>query len=1014
MPSLIGQSLGRYHILEQLGEGGMATVYKAFDTRLERDVALKIIRTEQFAPAVLERILKRFEREAKALARLTHPNIIAVIDYGEHESAPYLVMPYLPGGTLKQRLGKPMPWQEAVRLLLPIAQALEYAHEHGIVHRDIKPSNILLAEKGQPMLSDFGIAKILESEETQTLTGTGVGVGTPEYMAPEQWTGQAGPRSDIYSLGVVLYELVTGRKPYVADTPAAVLLKQASEPLPRPRQYAPDLPDVVEKLLLKALAKKPEDRYPEMVGMVMALENTLAGSSQVGKSAVAQTPPKAGRVKDTQATIEQEDTYATILQEPTHDKLPLAPVRHATASFVSPPPKKRTWLPWTIGLGVVLVCAVVAILLSSSILGASLLPTRTPLPTTTPINTSTPVFTAEYSPTLANNPYLHSTSVITTDNADRVEQLAKWGRGTINKAVFSPDGGIIAAASSIGIYLYSANSFEEVRFIRSDSWIDNIAFSPDGQILASVANDGTAQFWRVSDGRLLSTLQGHTSEGIKSLAFSPNGEILAIGSYGNTIRLCSVPDGSLLRILEGHTEGVTSVAFSPDGQILASSSWDNTIRLWQVSDGTAINTLQGHTRGVTSVAFSPDGQTLASGSADYTIRLWQVSDGTVINTLQGHEDIVNSVAFSPDGQILASGSYDGTIRLWQMSDGRMLNTLTGNTTNGGWGNWYAGVVTCVTFSPDGQFLASSFGDNTLWLWKVPDGTLLNTLQGTADGVAIAISPDGQMLASGSKDGVVRLWQISDGNLLETFQGLTSSVWSLVFSPDEQILAAESSYGDAQFWRVADGSSLRNLQEPLESYISSGDIAPDMQILAWGSEKGIVRLRQASDYSLLRYFDVKSGVANVVFSPDGLTLATAASGNKVQLWQVSDGSLLHSLSLSVAGTALGLSFSRDGKYLASGDSNGHIWVWRVADGEMQVNPMEQYGYVTSLAFSSDGQILVTGSSDHMIRLWRLSDGSLLNVLRGHTGTVLSLTFTPDGKTLASGSADGTIRLWGISP
>ena len=332
MDNLIGRDLGRYHILEQLGEGGMATVYKAYDTRLERDVAVKIIRTDQFAPAVLERILKRFEREAKALARLTHPNIVGVIDYGEHEEAPYLVMPYLPGGTLKQRLGKPMPWQEAVQILLPIAQALEYAHEHNIIHRDIKPSNILLTEKGQPMLADFGIAKILESEETQTLTGTGVGVGTPEYMAPEQWTGQVTPQSDIYSLGVVLYELVTGRKPYVADTPAAVLLKQATEPLPRPAQYVPGLPDAAEKVLLKALAKRPEDRYQNMGEFTDGLEHLVAGQPK-GKQpviGVIVTPSTSKPLPDTQATVLQEETNTARLREisqdipPTHPMLPRA------------------------------------------------------------------------------------------------------------------------------------------------------------------------------------------------------------------------------------------------------------------------------------------------------------------------------------------------------------------------------------------------------------------------------------------------------------------------------------------------------------------------------------------------------------------------------------------------------------------------------------------------------------------------------------------------------------------
>ncbi|MGB9724679.1 MAG: serine/threonine-protein kinase, partial [Chloroflexia bacterium] len=243
----IGQSVGRYHIVEQLGEGGMATVYKAYDTRLEREVALKVIRRGAFPPEQLERILRRFEREAKALARLTHPNIVGLIDYGEYEGSPYLVMEYLPGGTLKKlleaRAGRPLPWEEAVRLLLPIARALHFAHRQGFIHRDVKPSNILITESGEPMLSDFGIAKLLETEET-TLTGTGVGVGTPEYMAPEQGLGRkVDARADVYALGVVLYELVTGRKPYTADTPMAVVFKHLSDPLPRPRAYVPELPE---------------------------------------------------------------------------------------------------------------------------------------------------------------------------------------------------------------------------------------------------------------------------------------------------------------------------------------------------------------------------------------------------------------------------------------------------------------------------------------------------------------------------------------------------------------------------------------------------------------------------------------------------------------------------------------------------------------------------------------------------------------------------------------------------
>ncbi len=289
MASLLGQLLGRYHILEQLGEGGMATVYKAYDTRLERDVAIKIIRRGACPPEQLNRILKRFEREAKALAKLSHPNIVGIIDYGEYEDSPYFVMEYLPGGTLKQKLGKPIPWQEAAQLLIPIAEALDYAHSQNMIHRDVKPSNILLTQRGQPMLTDFGIAKVLDLEETQDLTGTGSAVGTPEYMAPEQATAKfVDYRADIYALGIVFYEMVTGRKPFIADTPMAVLIKQSTEPLPRPKQYAPNLPDGVEKILLKTLAKKPDNRYQSMAEFVIALKQLVAGKVAVGKRAEVQ------------------------------------------------------------------------------------------------------------------------------------------------------------------------------------------------------------------------------------------------------------------------------------------------------------------------------------------------------------------------------------------------------------------------------------------------------------------------------------------------------------------------------------------------------------------------------------------------------------------------------------------------------------------------------------------------------------------------------------------------------
>jgi serine/threonine protein kinase len=361
MSNLIGQSLGRYQILEQLGEGGMATVYKAHDSILDRFVAIKVIRTDQFAPSMLEEILKRFEREAKSLAKLSHPNIVHVHDYGNYEGAPYLVMEYLPSGALKERFGNPLNPQEALRILLPIAQALAYAHEHNIIHRDIKPGNILLTEKGLPMLSDFGIAKLIGSNEAGTLTGTGMGIGTPEYMAPEQWTGQSGPQSDIYSLGVVLYEMVTGRKPYTADTPVGVMLKQVKEPLPLPSQFVQDLPKGLENVIVKALERQPEDRYKTMNEFAADLE-TLAGG---------QTLPAGVKNEAAQAASMPEvtdGTTKTTVPSVRESKPPTSPPHENQVPAEGHPKKPINWKLWIPIAGVV-VLVLIGLVLARSLQG---------------------------------------------------------------------------------------------------------------------------------------------------------------------------------------------------------------------------------------------------------------------------------------------------------------------------------------------------------------------------------------------------------------------------------------------------------------------------------------------------------------------------------------------------------------------------------------------------------------------------------------------------------------------
>jgi serine/threonine protein kinase len=316
MPDLSGQTIGRYHIIEKLGEGGMAIVYKAYDTHLECEVAVKVIRTDNILPSTLNRALQRFEREAKSVAKLNHQNIVSVTDYGNYEGKPYLVMPYLTGGTLQQLLVKKqrMNWREALELVLPITEALAYAHSRNIIHRDVKPSNVLLTHSGQPMLTDFGVAKIVDNEDTMDLTGTMATVGTPQYMAPEQVSSKTfDARVDVYSLGIVLYEMVTGRRPFEAETPMAVMIMHSRDPLPRPTAINPDLPIEVEYLLIKALAKDPHDRFSTMNEFHQAIEKLLGKETTnlAGASAQSNLPSV-----DTLRTTDDQPSAVTFQQPP--------------------------------------------------------------------------------------------------------------------------------------------------------------------------------------------------------------------------------------------------------------------------------------------------------------------------------------------------------------------------------------------------------------------------------------------------------------------------------------------------------------------------------------------------------------------------------------------------------------------------------------------------------------------------------------------------------------------------
>ncbi|HEY9078099.1 MAG TPA: protein kinase [Anaerolineaceae bacterium] len=401
-------TIGKYTILHQIGQGGMATVYLAIDPALQRQVAIKVIHPDKENASDY---LRRFQQEAQFLARLQHPNIVGVIDYGEQSGSPYLVMEYVSGGTLPQRYQPPLPWQQAADLLAPIASALAAAHRAGIIHRDVKPANILITASGEPMLSDFGIARLINPGEQTNLTRTGMGVGTAKYMAPEQWLGKAEPRSDIYSLGAVFYELITGQTPFTGDTDAALLLRVMNEPPLSPRLLVPSLPVQVENLLLKTLAKQPADRFNNMDEVASILDQFARGNLEAGNF----TPPDL-----------------TLPLAFPGGVSPDAPTRVQTASLPTvaarpPSPQRKGWTWFGIAAGALLLAGITFALTlgflasrtaaPATAISATIppLPTITLPPSVTPSPTPVPTATLTPQPSPTSTPAIPGKRVLNLD-----------------------------------------------------------------------------------------------------------------------------------------------------------------------------------------------------------------------------------------------------------------------------------------------------------------------------------------------------------------------------------------------------------------------------------------------------------------------------------------------------------------------------------------------------------------------------------------------------------------------
>lgn len=638
-PVYLGR-LAQFDVMRIIGRGGMGIVLEAFDTKLQRHVAIKILDPE-LAGDELSR--QRFCREARAAASVTHENVVAVhqVEREGSDGLPYLVMQLITGETLEERLTrvKTMPVREIVRIGLQAAQGLAAAHAQGLIHRDIKPGNILLEPPNDRVkLTDFGLARVVDDVK---LTRTGFVTGTPMYMAPEQAEGEdADPRSDLFSLGAILYEMSVGQPPFKGNS-ALAILRQIAEAKPQPiRELNPAIPGWLADTIEQLLEKKP------------------------------------GRRIQTAALLAELFEYEWALMKTTSDEVPTVCQDELRAIHT-----RHRRITMAIGAGFLL-CGLVAGMFFASrpaktdvtTISAAVVPASVPQSSAEPVAILSANAGTVWS--VAFNPSGDTIAMAVEDgtvrlwdwSAKSVKSTFPAHRGIVWSALFSPRGDELVTAGDDGlIKLWKMSETDPTQTFENANAVRGMALSHDGKTLFAGVRDGRVRVWSL-ENPLEPIAETQQPGAVYAVALSPDDETLATAGSNKTILLWNAKTLKQKLPLEGHTGPVNGLAFSHDGQRLASVGWDKTVRVWDTGNGEILQSWPAHDGDIWGVAFSPDGTRLATGGHDGAVKLWDANTGALQATYLGHKVAIHTVSFNHDGSMLASGGRDGAVRIWNVDE----------------------------------------------------------------------------------------------------------------------------------------------------------------------------------------------------------------------------------------------------------------------------------------------------------------------------------------------------------